>query len=277
MARGLGSSLLSSLGKVVAFPFEIVGMGARLFSDSIKLAAFVLSGNDRVGIYKKMLGRDVMEMFGAPVSGVIIMSIIFGFAVSFAISHASGSLLTNQDVILLVSIILVQQVAPALSSGMLAARGALPLSIELGTMADKKQTHSLEILGIDTRQLITAPRTIAVTTASLFHSFLSMLMSISAATLYLYVSLDLDLYFLVSGFFEKVSSLPILSVLVHVLISALLVISVGAVNGYSQPKNKNRVSIIGMRTMTQSYLVVLVMQVVVVLPKIDQIPDLILR
>ncbi len=270
--------VLDTLGGMVLSPIELVGMAIMLL---VKMAEFILLApfsRHRFAFYTLIFARDLKDMLFGPALRVVAISMLLGMAVALLLEHFLAGLLSQTGAARLVIVAAVQQIPTFVASGVLAARGALPLSVRLAEMVDRGQLDSMAIMGVDLVWLHAVPRGLAVMLASVVHALLAMVVFGLATA----VTLSALGVVSIATFFAALKLLPLFERLgligIQLLTASLLVVAVAVVQGL-QDGGTERIDLsrVSMLCIMRAATVVLVVNVTFALARLPDLPVLVWR
>lgn len=164
---------LDDVGRVALAPVELIGMAVILAGRVVEYLVLAPIARQRFVFHTLILGRDLRDLLIEPVVRVIAVSVVFAIAFALILGSIAGGLVSQMATANLVILAAVQQIPAFVASGILAARGALPLSIRMAEMVDRGQVGSMAVMGVPLVMLHAVPRCLAVTAASLVHAALA--------------------------------------------------------------------------------------------------------
>lgn len=266
------------LGALALFPLEILGMTMRLVAGMARLMVTApLPGGNRY-FRRRLLARDLSAMVFGPVPIVLPLALILGTGLALALAMLTGGVLTLHGSAGIIALVAIQQVAPFLASGLLAARGALPLAVDLADMARRRQIESLGLLGVDVVMMVATPRCLALVVAACAHAALAMVVSALSAALALTLMLDLPRSVWVAAFRWVVEPGMLASVAAQMAVASTVAVAVGVVDGLD-PRRRDRLALSGVArsVMLKAALIVVIINMAFTLWRIDELPVLVLR
>jgi ABC-type transporter Mla maintaining outer membrane lipid asymmetry permease subunit MlaE len=276
--RGRALSLVDTLGAIALSPVELIGMAVILLARMGEFIALAPFARHRFAFHALIFGRDLADLLIGPALRVVALSAVLGVTVAVVLDNYATGLLSQTGTANLVIVATVQQIPPFVASGVLAARGALPLSIRLAEMVDRGQIDSMAIMGVDLVMLHAVPRCLAVSLASVVHALLAMVV------FGLTTGLTLSLLGIVpmETFFAALRMLPLFAKVgligLQLLTASLLVVAVAVVQGI-QGSGEERVDLaqVSMVCILKAATVVLVVNVSFALSRMPELPVLVWR
>lgn len=280
-APGLRARLLGvvdTLGAIALSPIELIGMAVILLARMGQFIVVTPFARHRYAFHVLILGRDLADLMVGPALRVVALSAVLGVTVAFVLENYATGLLSQTGTANLVIVATVQQIPPFIASGVLAARGALPLSIRLAEMVDRGQIDSMAIMGVDLVMLHAVPRCLAVSLASAVHALLAMVI--------FGLTTGLTLAWLgivpTETFFAALRTLPLFAKVgligLQLLSASVLVVAVAVVQGI-QGSGAERVDLaqVSMVCILKAATVVLVVNVSFALSRMPELPVLVWR
>jgi len=269
---------MQGLGKLMAFPVEVLGMTMRLLAGMghLLVTAPVPGGNRY--FRRRLLGRDLTAMVLGPLPVILPLAVILGAGLALALGLLTGGVLTLHGSAGIIALVAIQQVAPFLASGLLAARGALPLAVDLADMAQRRQIESLGLLGVDVVMMVTTPRCLSLVVAACGHAALAMLISAVAAAATLTLMLDLPRSVWVTAFHWVVVPGILASVGAQMAVASTLTVAVGVVDGLAaRHQAPLALSAVARSVMLKAAVTVVLVNMAFTLWRIGDLPVLVLR
>ncbi|WPL19057.1 hypothetical protein Thiowin_04161 [Thiorhodovibrio winogradskyi] len=276
--RGRLLRLIDRLGRMALSPIELIGMAVMLLARMAEFIALAPFARHPFAFHWLMLGRDLADLLMGPALRVVALSVVLGVTVSLVLESFASGLLSQTGTANLVIVATVQQIPPFVASGVLAARGALPLSIRLAEMVDRGQIDSMAIMGVDLVMLHAVPRCLAVILASMVHALLAM------TVFGLTTGLTLSWLGIVptETFFGALRLLPVFEKLgligLQLLSASVLVVAVAVVQGI-QDSGDERVDLaqVSVVCILKAATVVLVVNASFALTRLPELPVLVWR
>ncbi len=266
------------LGAAALFPIEVLGMTMRLVAGMARLMVTApIPGGNRY-FHRHLLARDLSAMVFGPVPIILPLALILGTGLALALAMLTGGVLTLHGSAGLIALMAIQQVAPFLASGLLAARGALPLAVDLADMARRRQIESLGLLGVDVVMMVATPRCLALVVAACAHAALAMVVSALSAALALTLMLDLPRSVWIAAFRWVVEPGMLTSVAAQMAVASTMAVALGVVDGLD-PRRRDRLALSGVArsVMLKAALIVVIINMAFTLWRIDDLPILVLR
>jgi ABC-type transporter Mla maintaining outer membrane lipid asymmetry permease subunit MlaE len=232
----------------------------------------------RFAFHGVIFARDLGDLLLGPAWRVLSLSALLGVSLALVLERFGTGLLSQSGTANLVILAAVQQIPPFVASGVLAARGALPLAIRLAEMVDRGQLDAMAIMGVDLVMLHAVPRALAVILASLVHALLAMVV-FGVATVLTLASLG---RVPTGTFFAAVNLLPLFDKLgliaLQLICGALLVVAVAVVQGIdggeAEPVD---LSLVSMRCILKAATLVLLVNLSFALVRLPELPVLVWR
>ncbi|MBB4265211.1 ABC transporter permease [Roseospira visakhapatnamensis] len=276
-AAALGA-ITERTGALLLLPLEVLGMTARLLAGMAHLLVTApIPGGNRY-FRRRLLARDLWAMIFGPVPIILPLALILGTGLALGLAMLTGGILTLHGSAGIIALVAIQQVAPFLASGLLAARGALPLAVDLADMARRRQIESLDLLGVDVVMMITTPRCLALVVAACAHAALAMVVSAVSAALALTVMLDLPRSVWSAAFQWVVEPGMVGSVAAQMAVTSTMAVAVGVVDGLD-PRHRDRLALSGVArsVMLKAAVTVVIINMAFTLWRIGDLPVLVLR
>ena len=280
-ALGWRTSLLDSLdavGAVVLSPVELVGMAVVLLGRMAEFMLLAPFARDRFAFQRLIFARDLGDLLVGPALRVLAICVVLGLAVALVIEQFATGLLSQTGTANLVILVSLQQIPPFVASGVLAARGALPLAVRLAEMVDRGQIDSMAIMGVDLVMLHAVPRALAVSLASVVHAVLAMVVFglttvLSLAGLGLVSTGTFLTALKLLPVYEKISLIGL-----QLLTASILVVAVALVEGI-QGHGEERVDLarVSMVCILKAATVVLLVNLSFALSRMPDLPVLVWR
>ncbi|MBK1649815.1 ABC transporter permease [Rhabdochromatium marinum] len=280
-APGWRTGLLDSLdavGAVVLSPVELVGMAVVLLGRMAEFMLLAPFARDRFAFQRLIFARDLGDLLFGPALRVLAICVVLGIAVALVIEQFATGLLSQTGTANLVIVTSLQQIPPFVASGVLAARGALPLAVRLAEMVDRGQIDSMAIMGVDLVMLHAVPRALAVSLASVVHAVLAMVVFgvttvLSLAGLGLVSTGTFLTALKLLPVYEKISLIGL-----QLLTASILVVAVALVEGI-QGHGEERVDLarVSMVCILKAATVVLLVNLSFALSRMPDLPVLVWR
>jgi ABC-type transporter Mla maintaining outer membrane lipid asymmetry permease subunit MlaE len=271
-------AVLDDLGQVVLTPVELVGMAIILSGRVVEYLVLAPIARQRFAFHTLILRRDLRDLLIEPVVRVIAISVIVGVAFALILGNLAAGLLSQMGTANLVVLAAVQQIPAFVASGILAARGALPLSVRIAEMVDRGQVDSMAMMGVPLVMLHAVPRCLAVTAASLVHAALATLVFGLTTTFTLsYLGLVPSGSFLIAAqgqpVFEKAGLIG-----VQLVTASLMAVSVAVVHGLQGSADERLdLSRVSMTCMLKAATVVLIVNMAFAVMRLPDLPVIVWR
>jgi ABC-type transporter Mla maintaining outer membrane lipid asymmetry permease subunit MlaE len=269
---------LDDLGGLVLAPVELVGMAIILSGRVAEYIALAPVARQRFAFHTLILRRDLRDLLIEPAIRVIAISVIFAVAFALILGNLAAGLLSQMGTANLVVLAAVQQIPAFVASGILAARGALPLSIRVAEMVDRGQVDSMAMMGVPLVMLHAVPRCIAVTAASLVHAALATVV-FGITTIFTFAHLGL----VPSGSFViAVQAQPVFEkaglIGVQLVTASLMAVSVAVIHGLQRSVDERLdLSRVSMVCMLKAATVVLIVNMTFALIRLPDLPVIVWR
>jgi|GEM_PF-3430349 len=279
--RGPGSSfgrLLEHLGALMLVPLEVLGMTAQLTARMAYLMATApVPGGNRY-FRRRLLSRDLRAMVFGPMPIIIIMALALGTGLALGMALLTGGIFTLHGSAGIITLVAIQQVAPFLASGLLAARGALPLAVDLADMAQRRQIESLGLMGVDVVMMVATPRCLALVVASCAHAALAMVVSAASAAAALTLMVDIPSSVWLAAFqWVEVPGL-LGSVVAQMALASTVGVAVAVVDSLDQRHQDARLlSRVARSVMLKSTMGIVFINLAFTLWRIGELPVVVLR
>lgn len=269
---------VEALGELVLSPLELIGVAVLLLMRIFDYLARAPFARQRFYFHSLMLRRDLADLLLGPALRVVMISMILGVGVALVVESFATGLLSQTGTARLTVLAAVQQIPPFVASGVLAARGALPLSIRLAEMVDRGQIDAMAIMGVDLVFLHAVPRCLAVILASVVHAALAMVIfGLTAAVTLATLGLVPGGHFLAAlnllPVFEKIGLIA-----AQLVTASVLVVAIAVVQGL-QGSGEERVDLasVSMQCILKAATAVLVVNLTFTLVRLPQLPVLVWR
>jgi ABC-type transporter Mla maintaining outer membrane lipid asymmetry permease subunit MlaE len=270
--------MIEDLGRLAWSPLELLGMAVVLLVRILEYLACAPFARHQFHFHTVILRRDLGDLLLGSALRVVVISMVLGVGVALLVEAFAIGLLSQAGTAKLIILAMVQQIPPFVASGVLAARGALPLSIRLAEMVDRGQVDAMAILGVDVVFLHAVPRCLAVMLASMVHAVVAMVVfglttAVTLSSLGL-VSTD--------RFVAAFRLLPVLTkmglIVLQLTTASLLVVAIAVVQGL-QGRGGERIDLarISMQCILKAATAVLVVNLAFTLARLPELPVLVWR
>lgn len=269
---------LDDLGRIALAPVELIGMAVILSGRVVEYLVLAPIAQHRFAFHTLILGRDLRDLLIEPILRVIAISGVFAIAFALILGSVATGLLSQMGTANLVILAAVQQIPAFVASGILAARGALPLSIRMAEMVDRGQVDSMAVMGVRVVMLHAVPRCLAVMVASLVHAVLATVVFALTTTFTLsHLGIVSSGSFLAAAqsqpVFEKAGLIGI-----QLVSASLMAVSVAVVHGLqSSADERLDLSRVSMVCMLKAATIVLVVNMTFALIRMPDLPVIVWR
>lgn len=267
-----------ALGSSVLSPIELLGMAVILLVRMAEFLLLALFAPNRFAFHRLIFMRDLGVLLSGPALRVVVLAAVLGVSVALVLTTFATGLLSQTGTAQLVVLATVQQIPPFIASGVLAARGALPLSVRLAEMVDRGQVDSMAIMRVDLVMLHAVPRALVVSLVSLVHALLAMVV-FGLATAVTLSSLGVVS---VAAFVAALQSLALFEkfglIGLQLFSASVLVVAVAVVEGI-QGSDEERVDLsrVSMACILKAATVVLLVNLTFGLSRLPELPVVVWR
>lgn len=277
-AQGARVGPLDWLGGAILSPLELIGMAVLLLLRMVEFLLLAPVARHRFAFHWLFFVRDLQDLLLGPVLRVVAIAMVLGVALALVLEQFLAGLLSQSAAARLAMVVAVQQIPAFVASGVLAARGALPLAVRLAEMVDRGQLDSMALLGVDLVWLHAVPRALAAILATLAHALLAMAVFGLAAAL----TLSAQGVVAIETLLAALRLLPLFERLglvgMQLASAALLAVAVAVTQGL-QAGGAQRIDLarVSMLCIMRAATVVLVVNVAFALARLPDLPVLVWR
>lgn len=241
---------LERIGRVVSAAIEEIGVGGALVGES--LYWLFVGPRRRQPVRPRAVFQQMMEIgiFAIPI--VALMAATIGVMLAIQGIHTLRLFGAESRVTIGIALSMVREFAPLITGILVAGRSGSALAARIGTMKINQEVDALNVMGINPVRFLVVPALFATVIMVPCLTFLSDLVGLFAAGLYVRADLGLTL----AAYADEVIDILNVDHLMHglskSLIFAVLIAVIGVVNGASVAGGAEGVGRVTTRAVVQS-------------------------